>query len=170
MEKHKFSQIENVEHLINSSDIVVNPETGFAIVVIKPDAFANKEQIISRIKNSGLYVVKTIEKRLPDNFVAGTMYKDLPKGIEEETLKHFNSGPSEIILLKGGNDVLQKIVTLTGEKTDPNMCTEDSIRYLFGEHFMRETSDGNLYSRNAIHRAKTGDEQSDDLEKFKHFL
>ena len=163
-------KVEQVEKLVDSNDVAVDAESGLAIIVIKPDAFSKKDRIIKRLEGFGLHVEKTRTKRLPDDFVVGEMYKGLPEGIEEETLRHFNSGPSEIILVKGGPDILEKIVKVTGENTDPNKCDESSIRHLFGEHFMREASDGSKYSRNAVHRAKNQEEQKDDLKKFEPFF
>ena len=156
--------------MIESSDIAINPETGLAIVVIKPDAFKNKDLIIKKLEDSGLYIAKTISKRLPDNFVVGEMYKDLPHSIEEKTLEHFNEGPSEIILLEGGSDLLKKIEMVTGQSTNPNECNEESIRYIFGEHIGEKTEDGKTYYRNAIHRAKNSGEQKHDLDAFENLL
>ncbi len=98
------------------------------------------------------------------------MYKGLSKGIEEATLEHFNNGPSEIVLLEGGPDLLQKVVSVTGGDTDPKKCDEESIRYIFGEHFDRATSDGGIYHRNAAHRAKDPVEQKKDLDSFEQWL
>lgn len=165
IEKPKSLENKNKE-LIKNSDISVNQENNLAVVVIKPDAFAKKELIIKMLEDSGLGIVKTITKELPENFVLKAMYKDLPTGLEEETFKHFNSGPSEIVLLRGGEDLLQKIIALTGDKTNPEECDEKTIRYLFGEHFGRDTENGQ-YFRNAIHRASTKEEQIEDLEKFR---
>ncbi len=162
---------QNLNQLLDSSSVSVDPESGLAIVVIKPDAFKNRDQILRRLEREGLHIEKTVEKRLPDNFVIGSMYKDLPKGIEEETLRHFHSGPSEIILVNGGDDVLKKIVDATGLNTDPDKCDKGTIRYMFGEHFWRDTSDPDkLYIRNAAHRGKTKAEKEEDLKKFKTFL
>lgn len=169
MKELNFEQ-NNLERLIKTSDVAVDSKSGLAIVVIKPDAFANRDLIIKRLENSGLYIAKTVTKRLPDNFVIGEMYKDLPKGIEEETLRHFNEGPSELVLLEGGDEVLQKIVSLTGEKTNPAECDEKSIRYLFGDHFGHETADRKSYFRNAVHRAKDNGEKVEDLDKFESFF
>jgi nucleoside diphosphate kinase len=161
---------QKIEALINSSDIAINPESNLAVVVIKPDAFKNKDQIIKKLENSGLYVVKSVTKRLPDNFVIGEMYQDLPTDIEAETLKHFNLGPSEIVLLKGDENLVGSVVEVTGLNTDPNQCDEQSIRYLFGEHFGRDTEECKTYFRNAVHRAKDSKEQKADLDKFEDFL
>jgi nucleoside diphosphate kinase len=160
----------HAENILESSDVAVDVESGLAIAVIKPDAFINKDQILKRLEDSGLYIVKTVTKRLPDNFVIGTMYKDLPKGIEEETLKHFNIGSSEIILLRGGSDIVEQLVKITGDKTRPNECSDESIRYIFGEHFGRNAGEDKTYFRNAIHRGKDAEEKKADLDKFEHLL
>jgi len=155
---------------MNNSDIAIDKESGLAIVVIKPDAFKNRDQIIKRLEGSGLYIVKTVKKRLPDDFVIGAMYpKDLKKEMAEQTLRHFNSGPSEIILLRGGDNMVQDLVTLVGEKTNPAECNEDSIRYIFGEHFGRKVGD-ETFHYNAAHRAKNQKEREEDLDKFESFL
>ena len=172
MEKPKFERVEDVkvDNLIKTSDVLVNPESGLVMVVIKPEAYKNKKQIIQRLNDSGLYVVATRSRELPDRFVSGVMYKDLPRGIEEETLRQFNSGPAEIILLRGGKDVIQKVISMTGGKTNPAECDEKTIRYEFGEHFGRKSEDGKISFRNAIHRGKDPKEQQEDLEKFKDLL
>lgn len=166
MESYKPEKIEEAESLIEVSDVAVNPESGLMVVVIKPDAFLHRDKIIKKLKDAGLHVIKSAKRELGDGFVISRMYKDLPEDIKEETVKHFSVGPSEVILLKGGDDLLQKVVSLTGEKTNPRECDQESIRYLFGEHFGRETDDGKTYFRNAIHRAKNIEEQDDDLRKF----
>ena len=67
-ESAKFED-QGLEALISASDIAVNEKSGLAIVVIKPYAFAKKGEIVKRLEYSGLYVVKTFTKRLPDDFV-----------------------------------------------------------------------------------------------------
>lgn len=166
MESYKPEKNEEAKNLIETSDIAVNPENGLMVVVIKPDAFSHRDKIVEKLKDAGLQIIKSVKRELGDSFVTGRMYKDLPEDIKEETSKHFNVGPSEVILLKGGDDLLQKVISLTGEKTNPMECDEESIRYLFGERFGRETEDGKTYFRNAIHRAKNPEEQADDLHKF----
>lgn len=166
MESYKPEKIEEAESLIETSDIAVNPESGLMVVVIKPDAFSHRDKIIEKLKDAGLHIVKSTKRELGDGFVVGRMYKDLPEDIKKETTEHFSAGPSEIILLKGGNDLLQTVISLTGEKTNPAECDEESIRYLFGEHSGKETDTGKTYFRNAIHRAKNSEEQADDLHKF----
>lgn len=166
MESYKPEKSKETESLIEVSDIAVNPESGLMVVVIKPDAFPHRDKIIKKFKDAGLHIIKSAKRELGDGFVLGIMYKDLPEDIKKETAKHFSAGPSEVILLKGGDDLIQKVISLTGEKTNPRECDEESIRYLFGEHLGRETDDGKTYFKNAIHRAKNPEEQRDDLRKF----
>ncbi|MEI6238520.1 MAG: nucleoside-diphosphate kinase [bacterium] len=158
------------EMKIESADVAINTENKLMILVIKPDAFPKKVEILEMLKAKGLHIVKTVTKDLPLDFVLGTMYKNLPEGIEAETAKHFNSDSSEIILLEGGEDIVEKAVEITGKKTKPNECDPETIRAIFGENFLREAGDGSQYSRNAIHRAKDEVERKLDLEKFEHLL
>ena len=164
-----------VEALLDSSDIAVDPESGLAIAVIKPEAFRNRDQIIRRLEAEGLHIEKTVQRKLPAHFVVGKMYKDLPLGIEVETLKQFNSGMSEIILVKGGPDVSKKLVAATGLQTDPNKCEKGTIRYMFGKHYAIDAGDGKKFYPNAIHRGKPDEdgkpsERKEDLDKFRSFF
>ena len=109
-----LDNIKQPEAFIDSSDIIVDPESGLAVVVVKPDAFVKRGQIVKRLESSGLYIVKEVEKKLPQDFVIGTMYKGLPEDIKVETAKHFSVGLSDLILLRGGPDILEKIVSITG--------------------------------------------------------
>lgn len=158
-----------IESLIENSDIAIDPENGLAIVVIKPDAFRNRDRIHSILERQGLYIERTVERKLPIDFVLGQMYPDLPESIKDATGEHFASGESEIILVKGGPDLGEKIVKITGVDTDPAKCDKDTIRFLFGEHFPRPAGD-RQYFRNAAHRGKNPEERRDDLKKFEGFF
>lgn len=161
-------RMESAEAMLQSSDVAVNPETGVAVVVIKPDAFARRDMIVRRLEGAGLYVVSKVDRNLPESFVLGAMYPDLGEGLKEQTVQHFSEGPSEVLLIRGGEDLVRKLVEVTGTHTNPAECTEDTVRNLFGEHFAREASDGASYYRNAVHRAKNSEEQRSDLEKFRN--
>ncbi len=156
--------------LLESSDIAVNPETGLAMVVIKPDAFRNRDAIIQRLEHSGLYVVSEKQGSLPEGFVLGAMYPDLSEGLKEQTVRHFNEGPADVLLVRGGADLVEILVALTGDHTNPARCDQDSIRYVFGDHVAREAGEGELYYRNAVHRGKDAQEQQEDLEKFRDLI
>lgn len=162
------SKEEAIENLLHTSDIAVNAETGLAMVIIKPDAFQHREEIVRRLENSGLYIVNKIDRVLPERFVTEGLYHDLPPSIEAETVKHFNEGPAEVLLIRGGPDMVEALVSLTGKKTAPSQCSEKSIRNLFGEHFARKAGENDSeYYRNAIHRPKNNEEKKDGLEKYR---
>lgn len=146
----------------------MNAETGLGMVIIKPDAFGRRGEIVRRLETSGLYVVSKIDRPLPERFVTEGLYQNLPQGIEEETVRHFNEGPAEVLLVRGGPNIVETLVSLTGDQTAPSQCSEDSIRYLFGEHFARKAGeDDGEYYRNAIHRPKNEEEKEDGLEKYR---
>ena len=167
MERPEIKQKDlNLESLIAASDVAVDPESNLAVVIIKPDAFKNEKEIIRRLENSGLAIVEKRERLLPENFVISRS-KGFPPDIEEEVGKHLTSGPSEIVLLRGGNDIVRKFVEVAGLDTDPQKCDEESLRFLFGEHFIRETKDGGEYFRNAIHRPKNERERLGDPNEFR---
>ncbi len=160
----------SIEKIIESSNIAIDEKTGMAVVVIKPEAFRYRDAIVQKIEHTGLSIVSRKHKQLPENFVLNAMYPNLSESLQQQTAQHFNEGESEILLIKGGNDLVEKLVTLAGEHTNPAVCDTNSIRYLFGEHFARETSDGGAYYRNAVHRPKDESEREHDLEEFKHLV
>jgi nucleoside diphosphate kinase len=183
MENHLEQSItpESKEHVLNvdgaidalEKSIEISPtlKDDVALCLIKPDAFDNRDYIVERLKASGLYIVKRVTKALPEDFVIEKMYgaDKLPKPIAEATSRHFQSGPSEIILVKG-DDVVQKLLHSIGLKTNPALCEEDTIRYIYGDHVPEELEGGLKYFRNAAHRPMNEKEAVDDLEKFKEII
>jgi hypothetical protein len=93
------------------------------------------------------------------------MYPDLSPELEEATMKHYNEGPSGILMLQGGEDILQKIISLTGENLKPTDNKNETLRHMFGEHFSRKIGDNVEYFRNAVHRPKTEEELKKILEE-----
>jgi nucleoside diphosphate kinase len=153
---------------VETSPIIETDEGNIVLFVIKPDAFKSRDNIIKRIEGSGLYIVRKKIIKLPDEFVIGKMYDpdEIPKEIQEETLKHFNEGRSEVVLVKGDADIIQKVLAETGMKTNPALCEDDTIRYIYGDHVPVELGNGLKYFRNAIHRPKNEGEAKKDLENF----
>lgn len=140
------------------------------VVVIKPDAISHRDEIIKKFKDEGLIIIQSKKIDLGDKFLTEKMYENLPDDIKEETLRHFKKGQAEVVLLGSWNkdqkDILERVVSLTGEKTDPRECNMKSIRNMFGEHEGILTKEGRKYFPNAIHRAKTLDEKKKDLNTF----
>jgi nucleoside diphosphate kinase len=172
LEKNPNSKIEKaIETIGESMEISFTEDSKIAICVIKPDAFLFRDAIVEKLKNSGLYIVKRNSIKLPSEFVVGEMYgKDqLPKPVEEATLKHFESGESEIILVEG-EDVARKLLEMVGLKTNPALCDPETLRFVYGSHIPEELGDGLKYYRNAAHRSTNDEEVKEDLEKFNQFL
>ena len=145
-----------------------NLEKGLGVVVIKPEALQHKNQIIDFLRGHGLSMVSCREVKLPERFISEVMYPDLSPEFKEATMKHYNEGLSGILILQGGEDVLQKIVSLTGENLKPDDNKDGTLRNMFGEHFSRKIADGAEYFRNAVHRPKTEEELKKFLAEVKH--
>jgi nucleoside diphosphate kinase len=73
-------------------------------------------------------------------------------------------------LLVKGDNVVSKLLNLVGLKTNPALCEEDTIRYIYGDHIPEELGEGLEYFRNATHRPTNTNEAIDDLEKFKDLI
>lgn len=159
MEKYFTTKKESIE---KKSEIMV--------VVIKPDAISRRDEIIKKFKDEGLIVIQSKKIDLGDKFLTEKMYENLSDDIKKETLRHFRKGQAEVILLgswdKDKKDILERVVSLTGERTDPHECDMGSIRNMFGDHEGILTKEGKKYSPNAIHRAKTPAEREKDLDMF----
>lgn len=165
------TKAETVELSGSTFEVSATPENNIAICVIKPDAFIKKDDIVKRLEGSGLFVVKRKTLILPEDFVIKEMYgKDkLPGPLEEATKRHFLSGPSEILVVKGDN-VVSKLVDLVGLKTNPALCNLDTIRYIYGDHIPEELGGDLKFYRNAAHRPLNEQESKEDLKKFKNLL
>jgi nucleoside diphosphate kinase len=163
--------IEAVKIIEKSIEISPTLNDNIALCVIKPDAFLNRDLIVKRLEDSGLYIVRRTTRDLSENFVVNEMYGSdkLPKPIAEATARHFLSGSSEIVLVKGDN-VVNKLMSLVGLKTNPALCEEDTIRYIYGDHIPEELGEGLKYFRNAAHRPTNTDEAVTDLKKFKDLI
>jgi nucleoside diphosphate kinase len=160
---------ESIENLADSVEISPANEEGVAICVIKPDAFGQRDAIVRRLEDSGLYIVERRERDLSENFVVNVMRGGIkmPKPIEDAHVRHFLSGPSEILLVKG-NDVIEKLLNTVGLNTNPALCEPETIRYIYGTHVPEELEGGFKYYRNAAHRPKDKMEAEEDREKFRN--
>jgi nucleoside diphosphate kinase len=171
LENASESTLEAIKTIERSIEISPTLDDSIALCVIKPDAFSNRDLIVKRLEESGLYIVRRTIRDLSKNFVINEMYgaDKLPKPVAEATARHFLSGSSEIILVKGDN-VVNKLLNLVGLKTNPALCEEDTIRYIYGDHVPEELGEGLKYFRNAAHRPTNTDEAMADLKKFKDLI
>lgn len=157
----------SIENLSESIEVSPTIEGDLAICVIKPDAFEHRDAIVKRLEESGLYIVERRPVQLTESFIVKEMYgKDkLPKILEDAHVRHFLSGKSEVVLVKGSNAV-GNLLTTVGLKTNPALCKPDTIRYIYGSHIPEELGEGLKYFRNAAHRPKNSDEAEEDIRKF----
>ncbi len=136
------------------------------IVVIKPDAYFKHEEIKNIFRENGIDIKREVVKMLPLEFVNGEMYTNIPQEVQFENAKHFSQGPSVVLELEGDEDLMEKVIKITGEKTSPSECDEGTIRELFGDKDGIDMINGKKYYRNAIHRGKNAEEVEDDKVKF----
>lgn len=180
--------MENLDKIPDIDDSTIEQEPDSMIVVVKPDARNRLQEIIARFEKDGLQIQKQITTMLEPKFVNGIMYHypqpnfELGdtihdqkfvknRGAQFESAKHFLQGPSTVLLLKGRKDIIDKVTKITGSDREPAKCSEDSIRYLFGEHKGHEMAGlDDIYYRNAIHRGKDEQEVYLDKEKFSKLL
>ena len=108
---------------------------------------------------------------LTEDFVIGEMYpSNMPKPIIEATKRHMLSGPSEIVLVKGGDDVIETLLKAVGATFRPTQCDPDTIRFIYGSHIPEEIEEGYRYWKNAAHRSMTNMEAKEDINKFSKFF
>ena len=164
-----FRGLENGLERIENDLEVSNVKDGEAVCVIKPDAYENRNRIVQKLEESGLYIVRRSLAELSEQFITNKMYSSIPEPILKATLKHFSSGPCEIVLVKGDN-VINKLLKSTGLHTAPPLCDHETIRFIYGTHMVEELEEGYRYWRNAVHRAKNEKERIEDLSKFNNLL
>ena len=120
-------------------------------------------------KNQGSTLFPRNTKALTENFVMGGMYssENMPARGCRSHERHLLSGPSEIVLVKGD---IKKLLITVGIKTNPALCDEASIRYMYGDHVPEELGQGLQYYRNAAHRPRDKKEAEKDLNAFREIL
>lgn len=164
-----MENLENNQKEIGKEIEVAAVPENLAVIVIKPDALDRSDEIVRRLEHEGFSIQKRMRKVLPEKFVDARS-ENFPSDIKKETGRYLATEPSEIIFIKGGEDIVEKLKSVTGEDTDPNKSNPDSIRAIFGEHSPRQTDEGKKFFRNAIHRPANEEERKSDLEQFRDIL
>jgi nucleoside diphosphate kinase len=141
-----------------------------AVIVIKPDAFQKRAEILDLLREGGLSVIKHITKEVPAHFVLENIIKEIPEHIKQSAVDYFTDGYSEVVWLEGDENILDVILNLTGTETDPAKCFIGTIRYKYGKHYKPGERPENECFRNAIHRPKTNEERLKDLNSFNRWL
>lgn len=136
-----------------------------SVYIIKPDGVLHREKIRAMIVSAGLNIVASKTVYLdPDALY--TLYPDAPLNIlifimGEEML----NGRCEIGIVEGDN-AIERLVELCGEKVNPFECRTGTIRYAFKDHSTETRVNDYTYYRNTIHRSKNETEVQRDLELY----
>lgn len=134
-----------------------------AIYVIKPEALAHQREIQLIIRDSGLTIIKTMIMELSPEILKA-LYPNLSKDLITATELYMGGTTSEVGVVNG-EGVVQRLLTICRDSTDPRRCAPRTIRRLFG--LQKPVSIGTaLYFRNAIHRPRTCIEAQRDLAVF----
>ncbi len=161
-----MSKEKSIKEIIESIEESLSPVETFVVCLIKPGAYEKRDEILKIFRNSELNVVYQTSQLIPEFFIKKLYFGD-DEVIINATIRHFTSGLSEIVIIKGGKDLVYKILNISGLETDPLFCAPSTIRYIYGEHTSEELGKGLRYYKNAIHRPKHEKEATRDIELFK---
>ncbi|KAH8850446.1 Thioredoxin domain-containing protein 3 like [Schistosoma japonicum] len=127
------------------------------IAAIKPDAFANRDEIIERIKAAGFHVAARKETTLTRD-MAKKLYEDCSdKPFYDDLVNHMVSGQTLFMVLTR-RDAISGWRQLMGP-TDPNEASDESsesIRSIYGRDILR----------NAVH----GSSNPEDVQRIQNLL
>ena len=153
-----------MEILGRSIEVSPTLDGDIAVCLIKPDAYRDRAAIIARLEESGLYVVSRKARKLSEGLIERLYASEgVPAPIMDATQKHFASGSSEIVIVKGA-DAIKRLLTTAGLETNPALCDAASIRHMFGKHVPEELGQGLKYYQNALHRPKNIAENESNLQ------
>ncbi|VDP70303.1 unnamed protein product [Echinostoma caproni] len=123
------------------------------LAAIKPDAYANRDEIIERIKEAGFHVAARKDTQLTPE-IAKQLYADIEsRPFYEDLINHMTSGRTLFMVLTR-QDAVAGWRNLMGP-TDPDKAAEenpDSIRATYGRSVLENAVHG---SSNTEHASKT---------------
>lgn len=137
------------------------------LAIIKPDGMKHKAEIIRRIGNAGLKIIKSSVTRVKPE-VASEFYKHVKinKGdkIHQSLISYMTSGQVMPMILEGQNAV-QRLRKITGH-TDPERAEKGTIRGDLGVDKMRIADAEFRSTRNLIHSSGTVEEAEKEIAFF----
>jgi nucleoside diphosphate kinase len=136
-----------------------------AVMVVKPEALNARNEIVERIKSIGIEI-RDRRIRVLSRELLSQVYAKAPPSIFDEICKHMST-PVEVIFVRGGEQLIEQILNLTGRERSPVLCGHGTIRYEYGVHVPVKLPDGSIYFKNAIHRPRNDHEASRDLKLFR---
>lgn len=134
--------------------------TGLSLYIIKPEAISFCKEIREIIVSQHLKIENSKQLILHPGVIEN-IYIDCSEEIVKAT-KHFICNQISEVGIVSGDGAVEKLFAICGEKTNPFLCEDGTIRKLFG---IKEPQyfNGTYYYRNAIHRPKTNDEAEKNI-------
>ncbi|CAH8444770.1 unnamed protein product [Schistosoma rodhaini] len=127
------------------------------VAAIKPDAYANRDEIIERIESAGFHVAARIETTLTKD-IARKLYENCSgQPFYDDLVNHMVSGQTLFMILTRSN-AISGWRQLMGP-TDPNKASDESsesIRAIYGRDILR----------NAVH----GSSNKDEVQRIQNLL
>jgi nucleoside-diphosphate kinase len=118
----------------------------YTFSIIKPDAYKQRNEIISKIILSGFNILKSEERKLSIKEAKEFYSIHKEKPFYEDLIEFMTSGPIVILVISSEGDTVNSFRKLIGD-TDPKKAEKNSIRSQYGTDI----------SRNSIHGADSSD-------------
>lgn len=131
------------------------------VYIIKPEAFAKRNEIRHLIEQTGLSIRST-KTLVLDRRAVKELYPDVVGDLLEASFRFLTIGPSEAGIV-WGEDAINRLLYLAGESPSPSLCGRNTIRFNFGIHEGVPTGAG-MYYLNGFHRSTDVPEVLRDLE------
>ncbi|MFZ1019369.1 MAG: nucleoside-diphosphate kinase [Minisyncoccia bacterium] len=131
-----------------------------SVFVIKPEALPYKEKIMDMIEKAGIPITEWRNLRLTESHLR-ILYPTIT-GETWHKMKKYLLNKEVLAAVVEGNDIVQKLYEICGDKTKPFLCRPDSIRYLF-KNIARQNE---AFSQNIIHRPKNKQEAEEHVVLF----
>lgn len=132
-----------------------NKITEKTLVIIKPDAYKNRNEILRMIREKKLsFIQMRIIERLSEELLKEHYHHCISEDFFPELLEFMQSGPVLAVVVSGKNAV-NKVRELVGA-TDPAEAKEGTIRALYGTD----------KTRNAIHASDSLKSAKAELKRF----
>jgi nucleoside-diphosphate kinase len=137
------------------------------LAIIKPDGMKHQDEILRRINNAGLKIVRSKVTVIKPK-AAAQFYKhvqlDYGEIIYQSLIQYITEGPIMPLVIEGENAV-QIMRKITGFR-DPERAEKGTIRGDLGTDKMRIADSENRSTRNLIHASGTIKEAENEIKFF----
>ncbi len=130
-----------------------------SVYIIKPDGIHYESIIHTKITESKLEIISQKEVRFSKQSLREIFSPELENYIA--LCEYLVSGPC-IAGIVSGEEAIEKLLTITGRKTEPEDCAIGSIRREFGIGWSKLSS-GLYVIKNVIHRSKSMERAMEEI-------